>query len=213
VSRVAGILLAAGPSSRLGREKQLLPMKGTTLLRAAGETLSTVAAPLVVVLPAARRGIARELEGLAAEVVLNERPEHGMGASLALGARALLPRRFDFDLVMVALVDQPLVGRPLLERLAGAAASGRGFAACDYGAGEWGAPACFPSSELPALAGLSGERGARALLEPVRRRGELALVSFPGGRFDVDTEADYARLLVELDGGGSASGGSSRQRS
>jgi CTP:molybdopterin cytidylyltransferase MocA len=213
VSRVAGILLAAGPSSRLGREKQKLSVRGETFLRAVAESLGALASPLVVVLPAGRPDLAGDLSATASEIVENPHVEAGMGASLALGARALLTRAAGLDLVLVALVDQPLVSRALFEDLLAAARGARGFAACDYGAGAWGAPACFPSLELPALAELSGERGARALLEPVRARGELALVTFPGGRFDVDTEDDYARLLAELGGGGSASGGSSRQRS
>jgi CTP:molybdopterin cytidylyltransferase MocA len=212
VSRVAGILLAAGASSRMGREKQLLSAKGKTFLRGIAEALGAVASPLVVVLPAARLELARELEGIPAEVVLNDRTDLGMATSLALAASSLA-RGSGVDLVLVALVDQPLVSRPLFESLVGAAVSARGFAACDYGGGAWGAPACFPAAELPALAALDGERGARALLEPVRARGELALVTFPGGRFDVDTEDDYARLLAALGGGGSASGGRPRQRS
>jgi len=212
VSRVAGILLAAGTSSRLGRDKQKLSAGGKTFLRGVAESLGAVASPLVVVLPAERPELARDLSETPAEVVLNEQSNLGMGTSLALAARALLSRAAALDFVLVALVDQPLVSRALFEDLLAAARGARGFAACDYGAGAWGAPACFPSPELPALAGLSGERGARSLLEPVGSRGELALVPFPGGRFDVDTEDDYARLLAELGGGGSASGGSSRQR-
>jgi CTP:molybdopterin cytidylyltransferase MocA len=206
VSRVAGVLLAAGPSSRLGREKQRLPIGGKTFLRSAVESLEAVASPLVVVLPDSRGELAGDLSGTAVEIVLNDRVERGMGASLALGGRALLSRAASFDFVLVALVDQPLADRGLFERLVAAASGSRGWAACDYGNGAWGAPACLPAAELSALAELSGERGARSLLEPARARGELALVPFPGGRFDVDTEADYARLLAELGGGAGPAG-------
>ena len=198
MSRAAGILLAAGPSSRLGRDKQLLPLKETTLLRRAFDHLAAVARPVIVVLPAGRTDLEREVPAPPARIVLNDRVDLGMGGSLALGARTLAATREEIDLVLVALVDQPLADRALFSALVDAAREAWGYAACDYGTGAWGAPACLPASALAALAGLSGERGARALLEPVRARGELALVPFPGGRFDVDTEADYARLLAAL---------------
>jgi molybdenum cofactor cytidylyltransferase len=208
VTAPAGILLAAGRSRRLGREKQLLSVKGKTLLRLVAEEVTACAAPVVVVLPAGRSEFAGELEGLAATVLRNPDPGSGMGDSLALAARSLLAVGSVSTGVVVALIDQPLADRSLFEALERAAAAGDGYSACDYGGGAWGVPARFPASALPELATLSGDRGAKGLLEPRRAAGRLPLVSFPGGSFDVDSEADYERLLLELEGSGSGSAGS-----
>lgn len=207
MTRPAAILLAAGGGHRLGRDKQKLPWKGTSLLRHLAAELAAIASPLLVALPAGRRDLARELDGLAAETVFPPSVETGIAGSLSLAARALLARH-GIEGVLVALVDQPLASRDLFTELDRAARGGSGWAACDYGEGGWGVPARFPATALPELVKLTGDRGARPLLEAARVRGELALVPFPGGRFDVDTEEDYARL-VELAGDAEPGGGGS----
>jgi len=206
MKRPAAILLAAGSSTRLGQEKQELSYRGKSFLRRLAIELGAIASPLVVVLPESRRDLARELNGLETETVFPPSVQAGMGVSLALGARALLARH-ELHGVIVALVDQPLADRRLFAVLERTALGGSGWAASDYGNGAWGVPARFPAAAIAELTALSGDRGAKALLEARRERGELLLVPFPGGRFDVDSEADYARLL-ELAGeaGGEPSG-------
>jgi len=209
MSRPAAILLAAGESRRLGTAKQKLPYMGRTLLRRLAEELSAVAAPLVVALPEPGHELAQELDGLAPATVFPPSMETGMGTSLALAARALLARleaeAVGLEGVLVALVDQPLADRRVFAALERAARAGSGWAASDYGDGAWGVPARFPASALLELAALSGDRGAKSLLEARRVAGELSLVAFPGGALDIDSEADYARLLElageDADGG------------
>jgi CTP:molybdopterin cytidylyltransferase MocA len=196
---VAGALLAAGGSRRLGRPKALVESRGLTLVRRAALELAAVCSPLLVVAPPKAGAIALELEGLGARLVVNRLPARGMGSSIATAARALATIAPEAQALLVALVDQPLVDRALLARLIDAA--GRdGWAACDYGDGVIGPPALFPRAAFAAVAALSGDRGARELLLAARDR--LALVPFPGGVVDVDTLADYERLAAS-DGAGS----------
>jgi molybdenum cofactor cytidylyltransferase len=201
VSGTAGLLLAAGGSSRLGRDKRTLRFRGESFLRRAAEALAAVASPALVVLPPGATEAERELAGLAVEAIVNPDPARGQASSLALGAAALLARPARPAGVLLLLVDQPLVDRRLLERLIETAEAAGGWAASDYENGGWGPPAHLPASALEQLAALAGPRGARPLLE--RRRASpagLALLGFAGGRFDVDTEADYARLLDSAGG-------------
>lgn len=201
MSGTAGILLAAGGSARLGRDKRLLRFGGATLLRRAAEEMAAVAAPALVVLPPRAAEAEAELAGLAVEALINPEPERGQASSLALAAAALAARDLRPAGVLLLLVDQPLADRHLFARLMASAAAAGGWAASDYGNGGWGPPAHLPGAALAELAALCGPRGARPLLE--RRRASpagLALVAFPGGRFDVDTEADYARLLASPEG-------------
>jgi molybdenum cofactor cytidylyltransferase len=189
VSGAAGILAAAGASTRFGSDKRLLPWRGSSLLRRAAEALCTVASPAVVVLPpgdAAGRG---EIADLPVVAVENPAPEEGLGRSLAAGARALAEIG-GFERILVVLVDQPRVDVELLQRLV-VAARRTGWSASDYGEGLWGVPACLPATALGALRALTGDRGARPLLHPRLASGQLALVPFPGGALDVDTPDDY----------------------
>ena len=203
--KIAAALLAAGGSSRFGRPKALVEFQGESLVRRLARELAAVAAPVLVVAPPKAGAIALELSGTGARVVVNRMPQRGMGSSIATAARATIALAPDCEALIIALVDQPLVDRSLLTALIEAAfgapgvegARRAGRAACDYGAGVIGPPVLFPRSELDALAALDGDRGAKELL--LDRREELTLASFPGGRVDLDTPADYARLLAESD--------------
>jgi len=193
--KVAAALLAAGASTRLGRPKALLEWRGATFVRRLATELAAVASPVLVVAPPKAGPIAAELSGTGARVVVNPRAARGLGGSLAIAARALETFGPEADALLVALVDQPLAGRELFASLVAAAESGSGWAASDYGDGPIGPPALFPRAAFEELRSLSGERGARALLEHERER--LALVPFADGRHDIDTEADFARLAAD----------------
>ncbi|MCB9377845.1 MAG: NTP transferase domain-containing protein [Holophagales bacterium] len=200
MSPLAGILLAAGGSARLGRDKRLLHFRGETLLRRAAAALAAVADPAVVVLPDPRAELTRELDGLAVEAVHAAETAEGMGRSLALGAAALGARRVAEGSVLVTLVDQPRVDAGLLAALAAAAEGGEGWAVCDYGDGNWGPPVCLPAAALPDLETLRGDRGARAIVERHERRsGRVVRHPAPGARRDIDSDEDYARLASEAD--------------
>ncbi len=193
VLRVAGALLAAGGSTRFGRPKALLEFRGTTFLHHLAAELAAVTSPaLVVAPPDPAAGFLEEIAGTGARLVTNPDPARGMGSSIAAAARELASAAPGADALLLVLVDQPLAERGLFARLV-AASQPTGWAACDYGSGVTGPPAVFPRAAFAELAGLTGDAGARAVLAP--RRNLLELVAFPGGRFDVDDEADYARLL------------------
>jgi len=198
MSRRAGILLAAGGSARLGRDKRLLRFRGESLLRRAARALAAVADPAVVVLPDLRTELVDELAGLAIGAVHGRETSEGMGRSLALGAAALAARGVASGSVLVALVDQPLVDAATLDALAAAAEGAEGWAVCDYGDDSWGPPVCLPATALPELARLRGDRGARAVVE--RHAGRVARHPAPAARRDIDSAEDYAGLASDEGG-------------
>lgn len=190
--RLAGLLLAAGASRRLGRPKQLLVHGGRTLVeRAADAALAVCDGGVVAVLGANQAEVEAVLAGRALAIVANPRWEEGIGTSLAAGV-ARLPSTCDG--VLVVLCDQPHVAeaslRGLVQRWRGE--PGRVVAAAYGAAGAAGAPAIFPRRCFAALAALAGDTGARALIE---REGDAALrVAMPEAAFDVDDEAAAAAL-------------------
>jgi molybdenum cofactor cytidylyltransferase len=104
-SRVCGLVLAAGGSSRLGRPKQLLPFRGATLLDAVLDTAR--ACPfdqLVVALGGAADEVRAGVDLRGAEVVVNDAFGSGCSSSIAAAMAAV---RDDVGVVMLLLGDQP----------------------------------------------------------------------------------------------------------
>jgi CTP:molybdopterin cytidylyltransferase MocA len=129
--------------------------------------------------------VAAELDDLPLRMCVNPDWEEGLASSLRTGVQAL---GADADAVLVLLADQPEVESALLDRLLAAVeASGLELAASQYG-GVVGAPALFSRRYFAELSGLSGDRGARALLE--EHRDDCALVAAPEAALDLDTPAD-----------------------
>lgn len=190
---VAAIILAAGGSSRLGRPKQLLPYKGSTLLRHAVETaLASRCRPVVVVLGANAPESRAAIEDLPATLVLNENWQAGMGSSIATGIAALAGEaRGAADAVLVMLCDQPNLTSAHLDRLTDSFLAGAEIVASEY-AGTLGVPALFSRPYFFELAALDPTQGAKPLL--VKHASSVVAVPFPAGEIDIDTPEDYERL-------------------
>ncbi len=191
-SGVACLVLAAGASSRLGRPKQLLPFGGGVLLDAVLVTARRCGFDqLVLTLGGASNEVRRTVDTTGFDVVENDEYASGCSSSIAAAIPALHP---EADVVVLLLGDQPGVRAETVRLLL----EGRGEAAmavCRYDDGV-GHPFAFHRSTFPLLAGLHGDKAVWRLLE--RRAADVAEVRVPGPiPEDVDTEADYQRLLAE----------------
>ena len=190
--KVAILLLAAGPSRRLGTPKQMLPYKDRSLLRHITEiAVASKACQTCVVLGAGARRLEKEIAHLPVESVYNPEWDEGLGSSIRSGVAAVPDVA---DAVLILLCDQPLVSAELLDELIGAyRSSGKAIVACEYG-GNLGAPALFDRSLLPELAGLGGDRGAKQII--AAHAEEVYRIAFPEGAVDVDTMNDYQSLIL-----------------
>jgi molybdenum cofactor cytidylyltransferase len=188
---VAGLVLGAGGSRRLGRPKQLLPYRDGTLL---GHVVAVARAcpfdQIVVALGGAADEVRARVDLAGADVVVNDDYGSGCASSVASAMGALDPR---CDVLVLMLGDQPGVTAGSVEALL----AGRGdapLAACRYDDGL-GHPLAFDRGVFPDLAGLHGDKGVWRLLD--RRAGEVAEVPVAGRiPLDVDTEEDYAAVLA-----------------
>ncbi len=199
VVAVAAVVLAAGASTRLGRPKQLLPFRGTTLLRwVVEQALASAASPVCVVLGAHAGAIEPTLDGLAVERIHNAEWREGQGASVRAAMRRLGDRERAPDrkpsAVLFLLADQPLVTPAAIDRLIAAhRETGARLVASDRD-GLLGVPALFAAAFFAELAQLHGDAGARHLLRA--HAAEAVGIALPGTEVDVDTAADYARLAA-----------------
>ncbi len=188
---VAGLVLGAGGSRRLGRPKQLLPYRGGTLL---GHAVDVARAcpfdQLVVAVGGAAEEVRARVDLAGADVVVNDAYGSGCSSSIAAALAALDPR---CDLLVLMLGDQPGVTAATVESLL-AGRRGAPLAACRYEDGL-GHPIAFGRDVFPDLAALHGDKGVWRLLE--RRAAEVAEVPVAGRiPLDVDTEEDYAAVLA-----------------
>ncbi len=183
---VAALLLAAGASSRLGEPKQLLRDADGTLLitRLASNAVAAGLSPVVVVLGANAAAVRDSLSALPVQIVENAEWQSGMATSIHAGLQALTHEPVQAVLLMAC--DQPAVTTPHLQALLAHFAGEPKRVASSY-AGVHGIPAVWPRSDWPAMMQLSGDRGARALLN-----GGEAAVELAHGELDVDTPQDLA---------------------
>lgn len=191
--RFGAIILAAGASTRMGTPKQLLELDGQPLVvRVVTAALASPAWPVVVVVGAQADKIRPVLAALPVLVTENPAWAEGMAASLRAGITTLQQFSRHLDAAVVALCDQPAFSAATIDALVETQrTSGRSIVAARY-AGRHGAPALFLAQHFATLSGLTGEEGARALLngDPAH----VAGVDLPELALDLDTPADVARL-------------------
>jgi len=185
------VILAAGASTRMGEPKQLLPLEGRPLLvRAVEAALASPAWPVVVVVGAHADKIRPVLARHPVLIAENPAWAEGMASSLRAGIDTLRQFSRSLDAALIALCDQPAFSAEAIARLVAAQrTTGRSIVAARY-ADRLGAPALFLREHFAALAALTGEEGARTLLQQHADR--VAAVDLPELAIDLDTPGDYA---------------------
>jgi molybdenum cofactor cytidylyltransferase len=188
---VAGLVLAAGGSSRLGRPKQLLPFGSATLLdHTIGPARRCGFDQLLVALGGAADDVQEQVDLAGADVVVNDAFGSGCSSSLAAAMHVLHPRA---DLLVLLLGDQPgVTPRNVAELLAG-----RGdapLAVCRYDDGL-GHPFAFSSAMFGTLRGLHGDKAVWKLVAGCSDAVARVPVDGPVP-IDVDTWADYEAVVA-----------------
>lgn len=184
---IAGCVLAAGGSTRFGRDpKQLADLNGRPLLEHVLATLDgTELDRVVVVLGADSDRILEEVDLHGAEPVVCERWAEGQSASLACGLAAVE----DAEAVVVCLGDQPGLSPAAVARVL-EARTGAAAVRATYG-GKPGHPVVLEHAQIAALRDVTGDVGARNVIVSGLR--EVPCDDLGGGG-DVDTPDQLAGL-------------------
>jgi molybdenum cofactor cytidylyltransferase len=195
--RHAALVLAAGGSARLGTPKQLLRIRGETLVhRALRLADSTAPSSTFVVLGPVRDRIVTQLRDLSHEVVFNPEWESGLSSSLRAAAPLLAPH----EAVLILGCDQPGLETSHLRTLLEGAAGATTHCAAALKAGLPGIPAVVPGEWFSGRDLETGDIGFRSRLRGLPSSAIFTLDA-PELHLDIDTPDDLrqARAAGLLD--------------
>lgn len=193
---VAGVLLAAGTSSRFGERNKLLePIDGIPLVRRSAETLVDAGlAPLIAVVGHDAPKVREALAGLGIEILENEAYREGQATSVRAAVRALAARG-DVDAAVFALGDMPFVAADSVRTLVSTYAAGDATALAAAYEGVRGNPVLFDRQHFTALSTVVGDTGGKSVFKEANHA--LVETGDPGVRFDIDTTDDLDTELPE----------------
>jgi molybdenum cofactor cytidylyltransferase len=190
-THLAAILLAAGRGTRFGEDKLVHPLAdGVPIAAHAVRHLRAAGLPVTAVVRPNDAALRALLEREGCHVTECPEAASGMGHSLAHGVRHAAGAAG----WVVALADMPSIGPETIARIARAIVEGASIAAPCF-QGVRGHPVAFAGRHYRDLAALTGDEGARSLLQ--RRRAELVLLQCddPGVLHDIDRKSDLVRRV------------------
>ena len=194
---ISAVVLAAGASTRMGRQKLLLPFGDEPLVRrAVRQVLAAGFDDVLVVLGSEHEATRAALEGLAVRHAINTQFASGMGGSF----RTAVEHLADSEAAMFALADQPFVTTREYQQVLGAYRQhDQPIVSVRYGE-VMAPPHLFERAFFPELSQL--QHGARDVL--LRHLDRTTILRFPADLLvDVDTPEDYElakRRLASLPG-------------
>ena len=192
----AGVILAAGSSSRMGRDKALLPWRGGTFLSAAIRMLQPVTEMVIVVAGTNAASLAPIADAHAAFIAVNPDPQQGQFSSLRVGLQDVLNR--GRDAAIVTLVDRPAAAPETAEQIKA------GFLDADESIwavvpereGKHGHPIVIGREMIEAFLRAPAAGNAREVEHANQNHILYLPVSDPLVAANVDTPEDFERLLA-----------------
>jgi molybdenum cofactor cytidylyltransferase len=183
---IVGILLAAGASRRFGADKltHILPNGDLMAVRACRNLLAGTDSVLVVVRPGSDQ-LAALLQAEGAEVRVCPDADQGMSASLVFGVRA----RPEATGWLIALADMPWIAPTTIRKVADALRLGATIVAPTW-QGRRGHPVGFSQVLGPKIAALSGDEGAKAVIQAYLGQLQLINCDDSGVLQDIDKPED-----------------------
>ena len=189
---IAGLLLAAGRSTRFGADKLTAKLNGTAVVRLSMQVLSPLEAVYVVVPPGAD-ALTQALSRMNVRFVTNLARDEGMASSIRAGVAALAD---DVEAVVIALGDQPFASADVTRAVCERWAAGDVAAVAPAYRDGPGHPVVFGRACFADLLRLTGDVGARSVLRALG--GRAAYISIDSDApLDVDTPDMLATLRRE----------------
>jgi molybdenum cofactor cytidylyltransferase len=202
----AGLILAAGDSSRMRRDKALLPWppsaggkaaSNETFLSAAIRSLSLATEFVLVVVGKNEAALAPIIYAHGASLIVNPDPSRGQFSSLQVGLHEVL--NHGRDAAMVTLVDRPPVRTTTLQTLRDAfeAADQNVWAVVPEFSGKHGHPYLVGREMMEAFLRVPATSSARDIEHQHQKHIQYVRVEDPLVTLNINSPEDYAGLLAQ----------------
>jgi len=191
---IAGLILAAGESRRMGRDKALLAYRGRTFLENLIDNLGAAEiAKITVVLGHHAEAIQRAVSLAGVRVVVNHEYQRGQTSSLQLGLAALAADQP--EAATLCLVDHPAISAEVIRKLTERFESTHPPVIIPTYQGQRGHPIVISQPLFPELLALDPDQPANTVIRKYRGATQFVEVADPGILLDVDDPADYQGLI------------------
>ena len=192
---IAGLILAAGESSRMGADKATLTYRGRTFLEAIVQTLEAGDVErIAVVLGHHAEEIQQQIKIGAAQVVINADYRSGQTSSLQAGLRALLAD--DPEAILLCLVDHPAISAATVSKLVATFRQGGAPVVIPTYQGRRGHPVLIGRQVFRELLELAGDTGADSAIRKYRPATQFVEVEDDGVVRDVDDPESHRGLIL-----------------
>ena len=194
---IAGVILAAGESTRFGQPKQLLDWKGEPFARAVAKTaLDAGLSPVLVVTGANAENVEMVVKDLSVTILNNEEWRTGQASSIRTGVE-WLSRRKEHQVggAVFLLADQPQMTTSVIRALVESHTEGLFPVIAPMVMDQRANPVLFDRVTFPDLLTLQGDVGGRAVFHKYR----VEYLPWHDDRLllDVDTPEMYQRLISD----------------
>jgi molybdenum cofactor cytidylyltransferase len=191
---IAGLILAAGESSRMGQDKALLTYRGRTFL----ETIISIlreadVSRVAIVLGHHAEEVQRGVKLEYVEVVINPEYHRGQTSSLQAGLRAL--ESADLEAVVLCLVDHPLISADTVRALVASFRRSGAPVVIPTFQNQRGHPVLIGRALFSEVSSLDPGEGANTVIGRHHEATQFVAASDPGILLDIDDAETYRRLL------------------
>ncbi len=191
------MILAAGEATRMGKAKMLLPFKKTTILAHLIEEITLVEPNIIQLVTGYYHDLIQaQISTDKVDIIQNPHYKLGMSSSIQVGLTAMIKACPDLDFLVIVVSDQPYLNQSILLRLlTKQQQTAKGIIASSYN-GIKGTPVLLSSAYFSHLYNLTGDKGARVILQQFPD--DIATIEFENGALDIDTPEDYELLCKKI---------------
>lgn len=187
------MILAAGESRRMGRQKLLLPFKGKTIIETViKKVICSKAEKILVVIGSEKENMEKKIREYPVKIAYNPDFRSGMLSSLQRGFKAL-PK--SAEAVLIVLGDQPALSSAVINKIIDAYKRTKKGIVLPIYRGERGHPVLIDMKYRQEVARLDPDIGLRQLVYDQREDILEVKVTTPSILRDIDDERDYRKEL------------------